>query len=138
MAYDVKFYKPKRPATSPDDLTPDNLDDMGSGDDVKQQLAPVIPDFIWDPTFWLGSHEWHRAGAWLNRHDHYVFWVCAEPTNSEVRLVITARERVGREKFVQGICDALGWVAVVDRSEPPRRTFLFFAPRSTDMPAQPQ
>jgi hypothetical protein len=136
MGYDVKFYKTRRLATSPDDLGLDNLLDMGSGDELKQQLTPVIPDFIWGPPVYLpggGGRHWHRAGGYPIKGNHYVFWFLAEPTNSEVRLNVMARERVGREEFVQRICDALGWAALVDRWEPPNpRTSLFFAPRATD------
>ena len=62
----------------------------------------------------------------------------AEPTNSEVRLVITSRERIGREEFVQRICDEMDWVAIVDLNElPPRpRGRLFFTPRSIDNSAR--
>lgn len=107
MSYDFLLFKLRSPVSNTMELAVENMLLLGTGTEIKRQIAAVIPDIVWEPPF-VGSVGQVLHTGRVERAGGASMEISFRDEND---LMVTVSGGLSRPNLslLNQLCTALGW-----------------------------
>ena len=107
MSYDFLLFKLRSPVSNTTELAVENMLPLGTGTEIKRQIAAVIPDVVWEPAF-VGSVGQVLHTGRVERAGGAYMEISFRDENDLMVMVSSGLTRSNLDLLNQ-LCTSLGW-----------------------------